>query len=73
MTGLAHSYLAAPSRPADYALRRMDLTWTDGGAYALLGDMRVAATIYLTEQRFRERMSPFNGDSHVRSHQSGFH
>jgi len=47
LTGLAHSYLAAPSRPADYALRRMDLTWTDGGAYALLGPSGCGKTTLL--------------------------
>jgi glycerol transport system ATP-binding protein len=47
LTGLAHSYLAAPNRPADYALRRMDLTWTDGGAYALLGPSGCGKTTLL--------------------------
>jgi len=35
--GVAHSYEKTPSRPEDYALQPMDMTWTDGGAYALLG------------------------------------
>ena len=34
---LAHSYLAAPKEDADYALKPLDLEWTDGEAYALLG------------------------------------
>ncbi|WP_110656288.1 ABC transporter ATP-binding protein [Salinicola halimionae] len=34
---LAHSYHSAPSEPADYALRRMEHVWEQGGAYALLG------------------------------------
>ena len=34
---LAHSYLRSPKRAADYALQPMDMTWDDGGAYALLG------------------------------------
>lgn len=34
---LAHSYLPAPQNEADYALKSLDLTWEDGGAYALLG------------------------------------
>ncbi len=34
---VAHSYRANPIRPADYALRPLDLVWEDGGAYALLG------------------------------------
>ena len=34
---IAHSYRPNPKRPEDYALRPLDLTWEDGGAYALLG------------------------------------
>ncbi|MEM9199868.1 MAG: ATP-binding cassette domain-containing protein, partial [Pseudomonadota bacterium] len=34
---LRHSYLSAPSTPEDYALKEIDLSWRDGGAYALLG------------------------------------
>ena len=34
---LAHSYKPNPQKPEDYALRPMDMTWRDGGAYALLG------------------------------------
>ncbi len=34
---IAHSYRPNPARPADYALQPLDLTWEDGGAYALLG------------------------------------
>ncbi len=34
---LRHSYLARPVTDADYALKRLDLSWEDGGAYALLG------------------------------------
>ena len=34
---LRHSYLPAPRGPEDYALKQIDLDWTDGGAYALLG------------------------------------
>ncbi|MBM2578026.1 ABC transporter ATP-binding protein [Jannaschia sp. Os4] len=37
LDGLAHSYLPAPSGPADYALKGLDVDWQDGGAYALLG------------------------------------
>ncbi|MDH3321325.1 MAG: ABC transporter ATP-binding protein, partial [Betaproteobacteria bacterium] len=29
---LRHSYLAAPARDADWALKDIDLTWEDGGA-----------------------------------------
>ena len=34
---IAHSYRPNPARPADYALQPLDMTWEDGGAYALLG------------------------------------
>ena len=34
---LRHSYMAAPRGPEDYALKEIDLDWSDGGAYALLG------------------------------------
>ena len=37
LDGLAHSYLARPSREEDWALKQLDLTWADGEAYALLG------------------------------------
>ena len=39
LSGLRHSYLPAPdpAKPADWALKRMDIEWRDGGAYALLG------------------------------------
>lgn len=44
---LAHSYLAQPSAPDDYALRRMDHVWEDGGAYALLGPSGCGKTTLL--------------------------
>jgi glycerol transport system ATP-binding protein len=34
---LAHSYLARPQGPEDYALKQLDHEWRDGEAYALLG------------------------------------
>lgn len=37
LSNLRHSYMAAPTGPADYALKEIDLDWQDGGAYALLG------------------------------------
>jgi len=37
LSNLRHSYLPAPSGPADYALKEIDLDWQNGGAYALLG------------------------------------
>lgn len=35
--GVAHSYTRSPQRAEDYALQPMDMTFADGGAYALLG------------------------------------
>ncbi len=37
LKNLAHSYLPNPQGEADYALKSLDLSWDDGGAYALLG------------------------------------
>ncbi len=37
LSHLRHSYYPAPSGPDDYALKEVDVTWKDGGAYALLG------------------------------------
>lgn len=37
LSNLRHSYHPNPQDDADYALKKIDLTWEDGGAYALLG------------------------------------
>ncbi|MFG6178426.1 ABC transporter ATP-binding protein [Halomonas sp. THAF12] len=37
LKSLAHTYLAEPRSPDDYAIREMDHVWHQGGAYALLG------------------------------------
>ena len=37
LSKLRHSYLPHPKSPSDYALKEIELDWTDGGAYALLG------------------------------------
>ena len=37
LSHLRHSYFNAPKSPEDYALKEIDVTWRDGGAYALLG------------------------------------
>ena len=47
LDNLAHSYLAAPGGEADYALRKMDHVWEDGGAYALLGPSGCGKTTLL--------------------------
>ena len=44
---LRHSYLPAPSRPQDYALKEINLDWNDGGAYALLGPSGCGKTTLL--------------------------
>ena len=37
LKNLRHSYSTNPTQPSDYALKEIDLDWSDGGAYALLG------------------------------------
>jgi glycerol transport system ATP-binding protein len=37
LSKLRHSYLPNPDGPEDFALKMIDLDWSDGGAYALLG------------------------------------
>jgi glycerol transport system ATP-binding protein len=37
LSNLRHSYMPKPSGSEDYALKKIDLDWDDGGAYALLG------------------------------------
>jgi glycerol transport system ATP-binding protein len=44
---IAHSYAAAPKGPQDYALKRLDHVWDDGGAYALLGPSGCGKTTLL--------------------------
>ena len=47
LEALRHSYLPAPQAPEDYALKQLDLEWTDGGAYALLGPSGCGKTTLL--------------------------
>ena len=44
---LRHSYMANPPTEADWALRRLDIDWDDGGAYALLGPSGCGKTTLL--------------------------
>jgi len=44
---MAHSYLAQPKGPEDYALKAVDHVWEDGGAYALLGPSGCGKTTLL--------------------------
>ena len=47
LKGVAHSYLNRPQRDADWALKRLDHVWQDGGAYALLGPSGCGKTTLL--------------------------
>jgi glycerol transport system ATP-binding protein len=47
LVGLAHSYRPDPKSPADYALRPLEMSWRDGGAYALLGPSGCGKTTLL--------------------------
>ena len=44
---LAHSYCAAPQRRRTTPCKRLDITWQDGGAYALLGPSGCGKTTLL--------------------------
>jgi len=44
---IAHSYTGASDNPDDYALQKLNLTWRDGGAYALLGPSGCGKTTLL--------------------------
>ncbi|MEO1795159.1 MAG: ABC transporter ATP-binding protein, partial [Pseudomonadota bacterium] len=47
LDNLKHSYVPSPSQPSDYALKEIDVSWTDGGAYALLGPSGCGKTTLL--------------------------
>jgi glycerol transport system ATP-binding protein len=47
LSNLRHSYHPNPTSDADYALKKIDLTWEDGGAYALLGPSGCGKTTLL--------------------------
>lgn len=44
---VAHSYHEHPQRPQDFALKELNHTWDDGGAYALLGPSGCGKTTLL--------------------------
>jgi glycerol transport system ATP-binding protein len=44
---IAHSYTGYSDNPDDYALKKLDLTWRNGGAYALLGPSGCGKTTLL--------------------------
>ncbi len=45
---LRHSYLAVPKGDEDWALKHMNVEWSDGGAYALLGPSGCGKTTLLS-------------------------
>jgi glycerol transport system ATP-binding protein len=47
LKNLRHSYLQAPQSEADWALKHIDVKWSDGGAYALLGPSGCGKTTLL--------------------------
>ncbi|MEZ4631967.1 MAG: ABC transporter ATP-binding protein [Deinococcales bacterium] len=47
LDNIAHSYVTKPKSAQDYALKPMQLTWQDGGAYALLGPSGCGKTTLL--------------------------
>ena len=47
LQGIAHSYTATPSAPSDWALKKLNHVWEDGGAYALLGPSGCGKTTLL--------------------------
>lgn len=47
LNGIGHSYEATPQSEADYAVRPLEMTWEDGGAYALLGPSGCGKTTML--------------------------
>ena len=47
LENLRHSYLDKPDQGDDWALKQIDLTWEDGGAYALLGSSGCGKTTML--------------------------
>src|SRR5437660_10414697 len=44
---LAHSYNPRPAGEVDYAVKQLDMTWEQGGAYALLGPSGCGKTTLL--------------------------
>lgn len=44
---IAHSYTGPSDNPDDFALKKLNLTWKDGGAYALLGPSGCGKTTLL--------------------------
>jgi glycerol transport system ATP-binding protein len=47
LDSIRHTYAARPRSPEDWALKGVDLVWSDGGAYALLGPSGCGKTTLL--------------------------
>jgi glycerol transport system ATP-binding protein len=47
LKNLRHTYVAKPRGPEDWALKQLDIEWSDGGAYALLGPSGCGKTTLL--------------------------
>ena len=47
LTDMRHSYLTEPADDADWALKKISVDWSDGGAYALLGPSGCGKTTLL--------------------------
>lgn len=47
LDGIRHSYMDQPRGEDDWALKQVDVTWEDGGAYALLGPSGCGKTTLL--------------------------
>lgn len=47
LENIAHSYTGESENPEDFALKRLNLTWKNGGAYALLGPSGCGKTTLL--------------------------
>jgi len=47
LQNIAHSYTGESENPEDFALKKLNLTWRDGGAYALLGPSGCGKTTLL--------------------------
>ncbi len=48
LENLGHAYMPNPQAPADWALKKLDIDWDDGGAYALLGPSGCGKTTLLS-------------------------
>ncbi len=60
LANLKHSYYPEPQEPEDFALKEIDITWSDGGAYALLGPSGCGKTTLLNI--ISGLLTPSNGE-----------